>query len=168
MCSNTYKCSYRTAAATTPAAPATHLLQALQELGVLRIDKGRRAAPQRPPLLDSFDLEGVAARIKAGKAKHIIVMVRITADGHRPVVKQHVPHRLLPRHAHRVHTRCIHRSCDGCGVCTHAPALCTDSCARTNAWNTQCGAGVSVSAGIPDFRSPGTGLYSQVWGRFCT
>lgn len=51
------------------------------------------------PRLSSFDLEGVAALIKSGKAKKIICM---------------------------------------------------------------CGAGISVNAGIPDFRTPGTGLYSQL------
>jgi len=54
---------------------------------------------KREPLLDSLDVGGVAAFIKSGRAKRIIVM---------------------------------------------------------------CGAGVSVSAGIPDFRTPGTGLYSQL------
>lgn len=54
---------------------------------------------QRQPLLDSFDLKGIAERIKSGKVKRIVCM---------------------------------------------------------------CGAGLSVSAGIPDFRTPGTGLYSNL------
>lgn len=55
--------------------------------------------PQGPPVLSSFDVEGIAEYIKEGKAKKIICM---------------------------------------------------------------CGAGVSVSAGIPDFRTPGSGLYSKL------
>jgi len=53
----------------------------------------------REPLLESFDVEGVAKHILTGKARRIVVM---------------------------------------------------------------CGAGISVSAGIPDFRSPGTGLYDNL------
>ena len=53
----------------------------------------------QPPILDSLDLAGVAAHIRAGKCRNIIVMA---------------------------------------------------------------GAGISVSAGIPDFRTPGTGLYDNL------
>ncbi|KAK9819677.1 hypothetical protein WJX72_000986 [[Myrmecia] bisecta] len=55
--------------------------------------------PPREPLLESFDLKGIASLIKSGKTKRIVCMV---------------------------------------------------------------GAGISVSAGIPDFRSPGTGLYDNL------
>ena len=57
------------------------------------------AETARPPVLSSFDLAGVAAAIKAGQCKNVIVMA---------------------------------------------------------------GAGISVSAGIPDFRTPGTGLYDNL------
>jgi hypothetical protein len=61
------------------------VLQALQELGVIRVSHGgrRRGAPSadRPPLLASFDLAGVAEVIKSGKAKNIIVMVRLLLLG---------------------------------------------------------------------------------------
>eukprot|EP00873_Tetraselmis_striata_P007124 jgi/Tetstr1/427388/TSEL_017552.t1 len=56
-------------------------------------------AEARPPVLDSFDLQGVAKLILDGKARKVVVM---------------------------------------------------------------CGAGISVSAGIPDFRTPGTGLYDNL------
>ncbi|KAK9816322.1 hypothetical protein WJX74_004001 [Apatococcus lobatus] len=55
--------------------------------------------PKQPQALDSLDLAGIAACIKSGKARNIILM---------------------------------------------------------------CGAGISVSAGIPDFRTPGTGLYDNL------
>eukprot|EP00966_Prymnesium_polylepis_P296636 6852958-Prymnesium_polylepis.1 len=58
-----------------------------------------KSMEQRTPLLPSFDIAGIAALIRSGRAKNIIVM---------------------------------------------------------------CGAGISVSAGIPDFRSPGTGLYDNL------
>ena len=60
---------------------------------------GERDPPAKPPLLDSFDIDGVAKLIKDGKARNVVVM---------------------------------------------------------------CGAGISVSAGIPDFRTPGTGLYDNL------
>jgi len=52
-----------------------------------------------PPVLDSFDLAGIARHINSGRASKVVVL---------------------------------------------------------------CGAGISVSAGIPDFRSPGTGLYENL------
>jgi NAD-dependent SIR2 family protein deacetylase len=70
---------------------------AAKQLGAVRLTTSRPKEQQ--PLLDSFDIQGVAELIKAGKAQKIVVMA---------------------------------------------------------------GAGISVSAGIPDFRSPGTGLYSQL------
>ncbi|KAL3135315.1 hypothetical protein ABBQ32_007510 [Trebouxia sp. C0010 RCD-2024] len=68
-------------------------------LSELKLEPGETQAAARQPLLDSFDLKGIAERIRSGKAKRILCM---------------------------------------------------------------CGAGISVSAGIPDFRTPGTGLYSNL------
>ena len=57
------------------------------------------ASTRRAPLLDSFDVRGIAALIRAGKAKKVVLV---------------------------------------------------------------CGACISVSAGILDFRTPGTGLYDNL------
>lgn len=57
------------------------LWQALQELGVLRVERPRPAVPRRRPLVPSFDLEGVASLISGGQAKRIIVMVRASNAG---------------------------------------------------------------------------------------
>ncbi|KAL0047297.1 hypothetical protein WJX82_000149 [Trebouxia sp. C0006] len=68
-------------------------------LSGLNLAPGGAQEAKRQALLNSFDLKGIAERIKSGKAKRVLCM---------------------------------------------------------------CGAGLSVSAGIPDFRTPGTGLYSNL------
>lgn len=71
------------------------MLTCLALMAGLAVTCAASAAPQKhDPVLTSFDLQGVAEYIQAGKARNIVVM---------------------------------------------------------------CGAGISVSAGIPDFRTPGTG-----------
>jgi NAD-dependent SIR2 family protein deacetylase len=47
-------------------------------------------------------------------------------------------------------------SCDLAGIAQYILS------GRTRNIVVMAGAGISVSAGIPDFRSPGTGLYSQL------
>ncbi|KAL4433418.1 hypothetical protein ABPG77_010271 [Micractinium sp. CCAP 211/92] len=76
---------------------ASELISRLKQVLSIDDEVGVKLAP--PSLLPSFDLEGVAELIRAGRVRRIICM---------------------------------------------------------------CGAGISVSAGIPDFRSPGTGLYSRL------
>lgn len=67
--------------------------------GILSLGSTPVSQVQRKPLLQSFDLAGVADLIRTGRAQNIVCM---------------------------------------------------------------CGAGISVSAGIPDFRTPGTGLYHRL------
>jgi hypothetical protein len=51
---------------------------------------------------------------------------------------------------------CVLETLDLAGI---AKAIRSGACKRII---TMCGAGISVSAGIPDFRTPGTGLYSTL------
>lgn len=70
-------------------------------MGILSVSRRRGGPPQgAAPLLQSFDLEGVAEYIKGGKAKKIIIMVCwVTAS-----------------------TRCIRLGWAGCSGCTRSPA----------------------------------------------
>ena len=74
-------------------------LDALKQMMYSLDVEGAAEEPRKEPLLESFDVKGVAELIRSGRAKNIVVM---------------------------------------------------------------CGAGISVSAGIPDFRTPGTGLYDNL------
>lgn len=142
----------------------------------------------KPPLLPSFDLEGIAALIKAGAVKRIICMcgAGISVSAGAALLHPALTLQLLSKLQWLRQQRFVHRGCQVHGrqpwaqagsanqrplvVSRHALlhkrpmlALAGGACPSLDPQPTRCRTCLlSLPTGIPDFRSPGTGLYHRL------